>query len=145
MTRIFATLSLVGLLTACAPVQSFSSGGFALTEPAMKMLAKDFVPPLKREVPRSHKLELVSVSPEFTPVLAAELGRAGYAVTVVPRANEKSPARTVRYSLSPFDDQTLWAVLTVDGGFSVSRVYSVTGGQLVAVSPETIRSPASKH
>lgn len=141
MRRFLLGLIVAGMLGGCAMQQSFSAGDYELTNKAMALLASDFIPPLRREIPRSHQLELVEVSPEFTPLLESELRKAGYAVTVVKRPNRQSPARSVRYSLSPFDGPTVWAVMSVDKSFSVARVYTMQGGTLKAAAPETIRYP----
>lgn len=141
MKRFLLSLAIAASVSGCAMQQSFSAGDYELTPKAMSLLASDFIPPLKREIPRSHQLELVEVSPEFTPLLESQLRKAGYAVTVVKRPNKQSPARSVRYSLSPFDGPTVWAVMSVDKAFSVARVYTMQGGTLRAAAPETIRYP----
>lgn len=143
MRRVLLIAAAASLLGACTMQQSFSAGDFELTDKGMSLLAKDFMPPLRREVPRSHALELVEVSPEFTPLLESELRKAGYAVTVVKRPNKKSPARSVRYSLSPFENRTVWAVMRVDKTISIARVYSLQGGTLKAATPETVRTPGA--
>ncbi|MDW3182777.1 MAG: hypothetical protein R8F89_12400 [Roseobacter sp.] len=93
MKRFLLSLAIAASVSGCAMQQSFSAGDYGLTPKAMSLLASDFIPPLKREIPRSHQLELVEVSPEFTPLLESELRKAGYAVTVVKRPNKQSPDR----------------------------------------------------
>ncbi len=128
----------VALVSGCAQSAIMGTKDFEITDASRAMLARDLIAPLRRAVPRSEKLELVSITPGFTTLLETELRRAGYAVTVVERA-QRSPSLTVRYDFGIMDAETVRGLIRVETGFQAGRVYTVSGTALRPAGPRTVR------